>query len=141
MNKKRNIMIICTVLFVLAFCLPAAASDYGAFSAGQERSFNIDLPHTYQNYYFTTRQKQTNDASGYVRIDTRESNCSGATVWFCEADCSRKSQIVTVTTIGTNYSVSYTQNYNAGSDVRMGTEDYDNTIFGYHNVTGYVNYK
>ncbi len=108
---------------------------------GSEKWFQTDLPNTYGNAYFQIRNKQSNVAYGYVRPTAIEKGCNGFNAWFCNSSYSRCTNVTYCSGTGTNYTVTYTSNYNTGASVVMGVEDYDNTVLGYHTISGYVNYN
>lgn len=108
---------------------------------GTEKWFETDLPNGYANAYFQIRNKQSNVAYGYVRATAIESRCDGFNAWFCDSSYSRCSYVTYCRDTGINYTVTYTSNNNTGASVVMGVEDYDNTVLGYHTISGYVNYN
>lgn len=141
MKKRINGMVIfMAVLVVFSVGIPALAA-----SGGTERDFYVQLPFNYANTYFQERTKETGYNTGYVRCSQREGDiwkdCTGFNAWFCDNGTERKTNIVYVKNLGTNYTVTYNKRYNQGATVRLGLEDYDYTSVIHHQVWGYVNYR
>lgn len=139
-KRKYGIVIFMAVLVVSSFGIPALAA-----SGGTERYFYSAMPLTYANTYFQEQTKETDYNTGYVRYYDSEGDiwgdCTGFNAWFCDNGTERKTNIVYVKNLGTNYTVTYNKRYNKGATVRLGLEDYDYTSVFHHKVWGYVNYR
>lgn len=141
MYKKRSkkLILILTMLMVFTISIPVLATTIP--NAGTERAFSATLPSNYENVYFTTRTKQSNYSIGYVYLTSLSSSCSGINAWICDSSKSRCSSIAYCSSLKVKYAINYSRNAASGSSVRLGIEDYDNTLLFSHSVEGYVNYN
>ena len=142
MVKKFKIKstILTVIMMVSLFSVTAFADS----TNGTERSFYVTLPSYYGNTYFTSRTKETNLNYGriYALDYTSGGSCNGYTAWFCKGGTTNPiTYIASDLSFTTWYSITYTSNYSAGSSVRLGLEDADNTGLFQHTVGGTVNYK
>lgn len=136
-KSKLNISIL-IVLVVTMVCIPAVAS---AVPYGLERGFEIDLPNEHVNYYFTSRTKSSNMNYGYVRLQEVDGSCNGINAWFCVGGTTNICSYIVHCVESVQSNITYKSNYYTNASVRLGVEDYDNTILLHHNVKGVVNYN
>lgn len=102
-------------LIILGGCFAVTATKSEASSNGTERDWEVALPHGNANYYFKSREKETDSTEGYVVVDDL-GGASGVNVWF------------------------NTRN-KKGTMVHMGIENQDNTRFFKDVAKGTVNYR
>lgn len=138
-KKRKGMILVLTMFLMLTVSIPVMAKKIP--NVGIERSFSTDLPYRYVNVYFQTRTKQSYYGIGYIYLTSKSSKCTGINAWICNGSKSRCSNIVYCSSLNVKYALNYSSNYSAGSSVRLGMEDYDNTQVLHHKVKGYVNYN
>lgn len=139
MTKRKMHTFLLVAVLILTMSIPGMAATIP--NVGTERAFSAELPNKNQNVYFTTRTKQSDYAIGYIYMSSKTSKCNGINAWICNSTYNRCTSIKYCSTLKTKYALNYTKNYGKGAAVRLGIEDYDNTLIGNHSVKGYVNYN